>query len=437
MVLRRALPACLWLLLLLSAIPSQAKPPTGVKSAIVREESPVAGKDTLVLPYAFSTESLGFTTGIGGGASGYGQEQLIFGATLFGSSDGASGTVLGIWDYCLPFAKRIFFSAIGSLGQYPRQRVYSALAFEPGKPRAGSNESEGGDYVETPGSDNWLDFRLDLVLPLGAADSSGLVTYKLKRGMRTSAPTGGRIWNPMTSGVTLLTLRQYNRYQLFETDVQRFERTIHPLEAGVLHDNTDFPVNPSFGSSQYLSYIHDFGWLASNSHWNFVQFEASKYFSLGESQRARQRVLALNLWTGHSPSWNEKPDAEGNTVAVNRPPHYDGATLGGFYRMKGYPAHRFNDRSVLYTAAEYRYTPHWHPLGDVPWLRFMKMDWWQFVGFIEGGRVANGYTTDLLRDWKTDVGFGIRALVAGALVRIDVGFSNEEVDGWVMVGHPF
>jgi hypothetical protein len=128
MVLRRALPACLWLLLLFSAIPSQAKPPTGVKSAIVREESPVAGKDTLVLPYAFSTESLGFTTGIGGGASGYGQEQLIFGATLFGSSDGASGAVLGIWDYCLPFAKRIFFRpsdhwastrASGSIQRWP------------------------------------------------------------------------------------------------------------------------------------------------------------------------------------------------------------------------------------------------------------------------------------------------------------------------------
>jgi outer membrane translocation and assembly module TamA len=110
--------------------------------------------------------------------------------------------------------------------------------------------------------------------------------------------------------------------------------------------------------------------------------------------------------------------------------------LGGFYRMRGYPVDRFNDRSVLYTAAEYRYTLDWNPLGNISWLRFLQSDWLQLVGFIEGGRVANEYG-DLFEDWKVDGGVGIRSMFAGAVVRLDVGVSEESTSAWVMFGHPF
>ncbi len=43
----------------------------------------------------------------------------------------------------------------------------------------------------------------------------------------------------------------------------------------------------------------------------------------------------------------------------------------------------------------------------------------------------------LLRDWKVDAGFGIRAMVAGGVVRFDAGFSNEGANAWVMFGQPF
>jgi hypothetical protein len=36
-----------------------------------------------------------------------------------------------------------------------------------------------------------------------------------------------------------------------------------------------------------------------------------------------------------------------------------------------------------------------------------------------------------------DGGFGLRAMFAGAVVRLDVGFSDEATSAWVMVGHPF
>jgi outer membrane translocation and assembly module TamA len=66
------------------------------------------------------------------------------------------------------------------------------------------------------------------------------------------------------------------------------------------------------------------------------------------------------------------------------------------------------------------------------------MDWWQFAGFVEGGRVAGEYTfSELTSDWKADAGIGIRAMVAGGVVRFDVAASSEGLGFRVMVGQPF
>ena len=106
--------------------------------------------------------------------------------------------------------------------------------------------------------------------------------------------------------------------------------------------------------------------------------------------------------------------------------------------MRGYPQNRFHDRSVIYAAAEYRYTLDWNPLADISWLKFLHTDWLQLVGFAEGGRVANEYDfSELFSDWKVDAGFGIRAMMAGGVVRLDIGASEEGANAWVMFGQPF
>lgn len=417
----------------------QAKSQASVKFSTTREENPNGSKNALVLPYVFSTESMGVTAGIGGGAKGYGQDQLLIGGTVLGSAEKAAVAVLGMWDYKMPWVNRLFVSAIGSIGHYPNQRAYSFPFYPPGSIRPGSNDSDKDQYVETPGTDNWFDFKLEYVLPLGSAKSSSMIDYRLKGGMLQSEPSGGSTWNPMESGVTVLLLKQYNRYQSYEPEgLEEVDGTIHPVQFGIYYDNTDFPTNPSYGSSQYFAFTQDFAWLESEETWSFIEFEASKYFSLGASDWARQRVIALNFWTGDSPSWEEHLDENGNIDVTNRPPYFDGATLGGFYRMRGYENHRFNDRSVIYTAAEYRYTLDWNPLEGVSWLRFLHADWFQLVGFVEGGRVANEYDfSELFSDWKTDIGLGIRTMMAGGVVRLDFATSDEGSAVWVMFGQPF
>ena len=132
-----------------------AKPQASVKNTLARVENLKQGTRTsLILPYAFSTESMGLTLGVGGGMKGYGQEQLLFGTTVFGSFEDAVGAFLGMWDYRPSFANRFFFSAQGMAGHYPEQRAYSAVAFEPDVPRPGSNDSGEDQFEEDSGYDN-------------------------------------------------------------------------------------------------------------------------------------------------------------------------------------------------------------------------------------------------------------------------------------------
>jgi hypothetical protein len=432
------------LMVALASGPAAAQMPTTVKNSTLREGNPKGAKERLIIPYIFSSETMGLTFGVGGLAKGYGQDQLMVAGTVFGSNDdlesmdNAAGVIVGMWDWRLPFTQRFFLSTTGAAGYFPRKRAYSAPAFIPGTVRPGSNNSEADQYVEVGGNDNWVDFRLEYVLPIGAADDQAMLTYKLKNGILASAPTGGRVWNPLESGVTNVLLRQYNRYQTYQIAPADLERTIHPVQLGVTYDNTDYPTNPSFGSRQFIGVTHDFGLLESDQTWTFWEVEAAKYFSLGSSDWARQRVLALDFWTGDSPTYGETVQPNGLIRKTNTPPYYEGANLGGFYRMRAYPFYRFNDRSVIYSSAEYRYTPHWNPIGEIHWLRFLKMDWMQFAGFVEGGRVAREYTLSALTsDWQADVGVGFRAMVAGSIVRFDVAGSNEGLGFWFMVGQPF
>ena len=433
------------ILILLAVVhPAFANMPTSVKNETLRKENSEKKKYWLVIPYAFSSESMGLTFGLGFGAWGYFQDQLNFAGTVFSSNnevegeDDAYGVILGMWDLRIPYTQRFFFSANGSYGYYPRKRAYSAPTYDPGEVRPGSNDSSADQFIEVGGEDNWSDFKLEYVLPMGAAKNKAILTYRLEHGLLTSTPTGGRSWNPLTSGVTHFLIRQYNRYQTYEVDPGDLDRAIHPVQFALSYDNTDFPKNPSYGSRQYIAMTRDFGWLESADTWTFVEAEGSKFFSLGDTKWARQRVVAVSGWTADTPTWNESPLDNGQVKVNNAPPYYEGSTLGGFYRMRAYPFYRFNDRSTIYASAEYRYTPRWNPISEVRWLRFLKMDWWQAVAFYEGGRVARHYSfSELTSDWKTSVGIGLRAMAAGAVVRFDFAYSNEGSSIWFMVNHPF
>lgn len=425
-------------LLILSCTHAVGKPSASIKFSILRAENEDKAKETLVLPFGFPSESMGTTIGVGALAKGYGQEQLLIAGATWASFDEAIGGVVGLWDYKLPYVERLFFSTIGSVGHYPRQKAFTSLERNPDSKGAGGNDSDKDDFIREEGDDNWFEAKIEYVLPIGSMKNENLATYRLKNGLLVSGSTGGDTWNPFKSGVTVFVLRQFNRYQSYQTEDGKIDGTIHPIEFGLLYNNTDFAPNPSTGSSQYISLIQDYGWGDSLDKWTFLSFEASKYFDLGSNRYSRQQVLALNFWTGDSPTWEVETLEDGSKTVVDDPPFLEGAKLGGFYRLRAYPSNRFNGRSVLYSTAEYRFTMDYNPTEHVSWLDFLKLDWFQLVGFIEGGRVAGEYDlSELLSDWKCDVGIGLRAMVAGGVVRFDIATSAESTTAWVMFGHPF
>ena len=145
--------------------------------------------------------------------------------------------------------------------------------------------------------------------------------------------------------------------------------------------------------------------------------------------------LALNHWTSYSSTWDKKSDG----TIRNRPPAYTGSTLGGLWRMRGFPAQRFNDRAATYYAAELRLIPDWNPFDNWPRVqKFVGIKWLQFVPFVEIGRVAPDWSFSRLHsDMKWDAGFGIRAWAQGIVIRIDTAYSNEGVGVQMMIAQPF
>jgi hypothetical protein len=126
-------------------------------------------------------------------------------------------------------------------------------------------------------------------------------------------------------------------------------------------------------------------------------------------------------------------------VIENRPPSYAGATLGGLWRMRGFPAQRFSDKAAVYYAAEYRMIPKWNPLTEIDWLQsYLGMSWWQFVPFVEVGRVAPDWSVSKLHSsMKWNVGLGLRAMVQGIVIRIDGAGSDESFEVAMMISQPF
>ena len=424
-------------LLMICVIPmATAKPAATVKTSVVRAEGKPT--ETLILPYAFSTEGMGLVAGLGYMRKGFLQPQMVSAITAFGGEE-SKAAAIGIWNFRLPYTQRWHLSFIAMNGEYPRNKAYTSgnAYFDNTSARPGSNESDKEQFVQGAGVSNWTDLRLEYALPFGATRDSGTVNYQLQRGLLASKPGGGSEWNPLTSGASVLIFRQYNRHQTFEQDSIIHSGKVRAASLGLLYDNTDLPLNPEQGSSQYIA-LHRSADTSDNSNaWDFAELELSKYYSLVSSDWARQRVQAFNTWLAYSPSWKVENNEQGQSRIIDGPPHNEGATLGGFYRMRGFDQNRFHDKAAFYATAEYRYTLEYNPIENVRWLRFLNMDWAQLAFFAEAGRVAPKMDSSLLQDMQFDGGIGIRALMAGIVVRFDMAYSKEGFTGWAMIGHPF
>ena len=390
---------------------------------------------TLSLPYAFYNDSFGFAVGYVYGVVGRPQKQATLLATAMAGTKGSAMGFLVGRDLQMPRIERLFLDPIISVGYFKDNDAY--INGNPDFPneRAGGNDSDRDNYVEGDGWDNFFRLRLKYLLPMGSGRDQIITSYKIKDGLLDSDVTGGPSLNPFKSGRSYLELRPFYRSQQIDgDDVDETVKT-NGLDFSVFWDNRDFYANPSRGFGLRGKLSRDFGWLNSSNSWTNVEGEVDCYIPFQWGNWLRQGVIALDYWTSYSPTWDEQPVGK----IENRPPAYTGSTLGGLWRMRGFPSQRFNDKAAVYYSAELRVIPRWNPFEHRDWIqKYVGIQWLQFVPFVEIGRVAPSWNIKTLHsDMKWCLGLGVRAWAKGILARIDAAASEEDFKVQMMIAQPF
>lgn len=405
--------------------------------------------DWSLFPYAFPSSRLGATGGIAAVGKNFLQPRTTLIASLFygleqdittnGQPDTAnfSGGALGVLNYKVPGTDRLCFSFMGISAFKPRTYIYLD----------GSHTSKESDRLITSGQNNVAALTLSYVLPMGEGVNNPQGIYKVTNGFASGREKFGN-GMPFETGRTEVGIKLFYEYQSIENwnailPWQGFAETPEWNTSGLrfylLHDNTDYSVNPSKGYSFQLQYSKDFGWGDSLQSWDNLEFRFSKYFEMNTFNFTQQNVLAFNVWTAFSPSWDTKNEYLPG-IDAHRPPSWEGPNLGGYYRMRGYESNRFSDKAALCAAAEYRMTLDWNPFKQYAILKKnmpVEVDWLQLVGFAEAGRVHDTYSSKLLHNMKFDAGLGLRLFIEELPVRFDVAFGDEGTHLWVMINQPF
>jgi len=410
-------------------------------SEMVHDVNLSLSKDTVIIPFVFSTESTGFAGGAALIKQGLFQPQttlitsLMYGATQDIITNGQpeeanfKGGFISFSNYKLPFTNRTFFSLIGLKSYFPSATSYL---------RNGSNTSNEDNALVSSGNSDFLNTTFRYVMPIGEGLDNPERLYTLQNGFAMNREgLGGGV--PFETGFTSLGIRTFYQHETYEnlTDSPLSEWNTQGLRIFLEHDNTDYDLNPSRGYNFLVQYSKDFGNADSLQGWDFMELKYSHYFNLDTFSFTQQNVLALNMWTAYSPSWENDVQIDGlGVIDANRPPPWEGARLGGYNRMRGYDNNRFSDKASFYATAEYRAVLDWNPFRNNEYIP-VAVDWFQVVAFVEAGRVNDEYNFDLLTDMKYDAGISLRAMAAQIPVRVDIAYGDEGANFWVMVYQPF
>ena len=402
-------------------------------------------KSYIILPYLFSSDTTGLTTGVAGILHGYYQPQMTMFATAFvgsmedlGSEQARSkGAIFGIRSYKPDFSKRTFINFLGSYAYYPNQRLYINGSNDSKQKLQSTNPNE-TTPLQTHGYNNWFKLDFHYVLPIGDNETQALQTINLDKGIAIdNKKVGG---TPFYTGQTIIGTEFFYTKWTADKLLEDPSYNTNGVRVYIEHDNTDYPDNPSRGYNFKLRYSQDFGLSNSTQSWNSLDASYSHYFNLENFSWSRQNVIALNLWSAYSPSWEKDkklhPENQNAVIEKHQPPMWEGARLGGWNRLRAYDSNRFSDKAAFYIGSEYRVIPKQNPLRSKKWMP-VNIDWFQLVLFAEAGRVAPDYNSKLLQDMKSDIGFSLRALAAKVPVRFDMAFGSEGSSMWVMIEQPF
>ncbi|WP_426415264.1 hypothetical protein [Aestuariirhabdus sp. LZHN29] len=328
---KRALGALVGLVLVLGAAPLQA-----INYVVLEgEEDHLREPRQKILPYGFYNDTTELAVAAAYVVSGYFQPQMFIVGNAFTSSNGSNNLVAIFKD--VQIHERLFLDQSFMLADYGEIHSYQNGNSSFPDERAGSHDSDKDNYVDAEGSDRYYRTKFRYLLPIGDGASGPIHTFVIddKGLLVEGSEAGAREWNPLTSGRTITELELFYRKQdldtedggssLLETSGVRFS-----LE----YDNADFYQNPTRGSRQRVAVFRDFGTLSQSIPWTSVELEATKYFNIGATDTAAQRVLATTMWWADAPTWDSSSRIDGKKQ-FHRPPLFAGATLWGARSHEG------------------------------------------------------------------------------------------------------
>jgi hypothetical protein len=392
------------------------------------EEGPLKSH-TIILPYAFSSETLGLGIGVAGSYSPKSQPHSTYFGTGYVTDNGSWLGMVGGFNLSFKNYQRLSFRPYTIFSHDSHLRVYAPI--NPAYPdeQGGNNDSSPENYLDEDAKQSILDLEMRYTLPWGHFREEAIHTYIAHDGILKENPSGATSINPLKSGQSVVLFKPY--YRKIFTDVAELETLYFML--GYEHDNRDFIPNPHRGYKLKAAVSHDPDWLQETRNWTSLEGELDAYIPLWETSWSRQQTLALSWWSAYSPSY------DGSSRELDgKPPYFTGPTLGGFWRLRGYPSNRFHDKAAIYYGAEYRVMPEWQPFGGIDLLDPLKIRWWQVVGLVEAGRVAPEWNFSTMHtDMKFDVGIGIRGMFDTGIGRLDLVVSDEAVSVVAMFGQTF
>ncbi len=373
-------------------------------------------KDTAFLPFYFSTDTLGGTFGIAGVAKGVGQPQAaLFGMGLYSEKDSYIG-FLSAFNYAL--SPNLLFSTQMYQARFNESPYYLG--------EQGKNNASVDSLTITNGDEQKYKFEFRYLLPWGNVKAHGLFgAFQPVRDVQFASP--------LESGVSSIFFTPF--YSSRELDVysdKKEQATGFSLTFD--WDNRDSVRNTTHGSRTSLDFTLGTDRSQSQDTWLKWVFQNSHYYALGSlGNLFDQQVLAFDFYTADTPTWNKC-----NGGICSRPPEQEQVRLGGLYRLRGYTGGRYHGRSAIHYSIEYRALPEWQPLDDIPIINYYEMPWWQWVAFIEVGRVADDYNLKTLHeDMKWTLGGAVRFQVEGVVVRAEVAKAADEGTFRVMINQPF
>lgn len=396
-------------------------------------------KSLKVIPYGFSNENTGLAAAAAITASGYLQPQTTIVANGFVSANGSQNLFLTGLDFKVPGFDRVFMDALLMYGDWGEIESYQDGNPDFPSEIAGSHDSDKDNFINVEGNDLHYRLKIRYLLPIGDGAGDPIHIFRVRNGLLIDGyEAGGKGFNPLASGRTTVDLEWFFREQDVEDNQDRdFSNRTSGLKFGIEYDNTDWYANPSAGNRTRLSVARDWGLENESNTWTAVQFQQSYFFSLPHKDNVRQRVLALDFWYSDVPTWNSSSTRNGQEV-YHRAPLFEGSSLGGLDRQRGFAQDRFHDRAALNYAVEFRQMPANNPFNRIPLINKLNIPWWQWVVFAEAGRVSDKPDLGSLHsDMNYTAGAGVRLLVEGLVIRIDIAGSSEGAQTQMFFGHTF